>query len=78
MIIYKKILLQLINNLLDFYHNNHNKIYLNMLMKLIQMVKNILEKKEMVKKKEEVVYIIKKEVIMMVIGKMIKLMDKVI
>lgn len=49
-----------------------------MLMKLIQMVKNILEKKEMVKKKEEVVYIIKKEVIMMVIGKMIKLMDKVI
>lgn len=49
-----------------------------MLMKLIQMVKNILEKKEQVKKKVEVVYIIKKEVIMMVIGKMIKLMDKVI
>lgn len=37
----------------------------------------MLERKEMVWRKAEVVYIIKKVVIMMEIGKMIKLMDKV-
>lgn len=61
----------------QYQHISQNRICQLMLMKHIQMDKDMLERKLMEKKKVEEDYIIKKVAIMMEIGKMTELMDKV-